>query len=313
MVLWGFCLAVLANIGFEGALVYYNAYLPEIAPRNRRGLVSGMGYALGYAGSAVGLLIALPLVKRELFGWTWIMVAAFFVAFALPSLVGLPPDRPGRRTVLEAARHGVVGFRRLIADVLRVKPLRRFLIAYFVYIDGVNTTVYFSALFAATTLGFAQDELILLFLGIQVSALLGAVGLARPTDSWGPKRVVGLTLVFWTAIAVAAFFVDSKPAFCAIALLAGVGLGAVQAASRALMAALIPPGKEAEMFGFYAFCGKSSSVIGPLIFGVVSYAFGGNQRLAVLTVALFFVVGLVLLRRVTVPRPDRGSEPAGAR
>jgi UMF1 family MFS transporter len=309
MVGWGFVLAVLANIGFEGALVYYNAYLPEIAPRERQGFVSGLGYALGYAGSAVGLLAVLPLVKGEHFGWTWITVAALFALFALPSLWGLPADRPGPRTVPQAAWEGVAGFRRLAGDVWKVQPLRRFLLAYFVYIDGVNTTIYFSSLFAAKTLGFSHEELILLFLVVQISALVGSVVFARPTDAWGPKRVITLSLVFWTGIAVSAFFVQTKPVFFAIAVFAGTGLGVVQAASRAFMAALIPRGKEAEMFGFYAFCGKSSSVIGPLVFGTVSYALGGNQRLAVLSVAAFFLAGLALLRGVAAP-PAEGPRAA---
>jgi UMF1 family MFS transporter len=122
--------------------------------------------------------------------------------------------------------------------------------------------------------------------------------------------VITLTLVLWTAIAFSAYFVESKSVFFGIAVLAGTGLGAVQAASRAMMAALTPPGKEAEMFGFYAFCGKSSSVIGPLVFGWVSHSLGGNQRAAILSVASFFLVGLILLRRVPAVRvatPEVGA------
>jgi len=310
MVLWGFLLATVANIGFEGALVYYNAYLPDIAPPERRGFVSGLGYGLGYAGSAVGLLVALPLVQHEHYDATWLVVAGFFTLFALPAVAGLPADRPGSRTILQAGWDGVVGFRRLLGDVWRNRDLRRFLLAFFIYIDGVNTTTYFAAIFASKTLGFTAPELIYLFLVVQLSALAGAFALAKPTDTWGPKRVITLTLVLWIFIVVAAFFVRSKPVFFAVSVLAGTGLGSIQAASRALMAALIPPGKEAEMFGFYAFCGKSSSVVGPTVFGLVSYAFGGNQRIAILSVALFFTAGLALLSRVKAPAPvARGAAP----
>ena len=111
-----------------------------------------------------------------------------------------------------------------------------------------------------------------------------------------------------TIVALAGFFVNSRHTFYAVATIAGSGLGAVQAASRALMASLIPPGKEAEMFGFYAFCGKSSSILGPLLFGGISYAFHGNQRFAVLSVALFFLVGLALISGVPAGRAiDRGE------
>ncbi len=307
MILWGWVLVVVANIGFEGALIYYNAYLPDIAPRERQGLVSGIGFGVGYAGSAVGLLIALPLVTRGRFDLTWLAVAGFFALFSMPIFLGLPPDRRGDRTILQAAIEGITGFKRLVADVLKLREMRRFLMAFFVYIDGVNTTISFSAIFAATTLGASPKELIYLFLVVQVSALAGSFALAKPTDIWGPKRVISLTLILWTTIAFMAYFVDSKTVFFVIAVLAGTGLGAVQAASRAFMAALIPKGKEAEMFGFYAFCGKSSSVIGPLVFGEISHAF--NQRAAILSVALFFLVGLVLLQRVKSQRPDVALSP----
>lgn len=190
----------------------------------------------------------------------------------------------------------------MVADVWKLPDLRRFLIAYFVFIDGVNTTVRFSAIFAVTTLGFSTTESIILFLVVQLAALAGAFALARPTDTWGAKKVITMILLLWIAIVEAAYFVDSKPGFFIIAVIAGTGLGAVQAASRALMSSLIPEGKEGEMFGFYAFCGKSSSVLGALIFGLISAGTGGNQRVAILSIAVFFILGLLLLQRVRDPR-----------
>ena len=146
-----------------------------------------------------------------------------------------------------------------------------------------------------------RQELILLFIIVQLAALTGAFALARPTDRWGAKKVINLTLLLWTGVVVGAYFVQTKPVFFVLAVAAGFGLGSVQAASRSLMAALIPPGKEAEMFGFYALCGKSSSILGPVVFGQVSLAFGGNQRVAVLALGAFFLTGLILLQRVRVP------------
>jgi MFS transporter, UMF1 family len=301
MILWGFALAALANFGFESAQVHYNAYLPEIAPPERRGFVSGLGFGIGYLGSIAGLLIAIPLVQAQRFDLVWLSVAAFFALFSLPVFFGLPADRPGRVPVAAAARDAVVGFSKLARDVLGIPELRRFLLAFFIYFDGVETTIYFSGIYASQTLGFTTPEVIRLFLAVQFSALVGALVLARPTDQWGPKRVVSLSLLLWIGVASAAYFVHTKPTFVAIAVAAGLGLGVIQAASRALMASLIPVGKEGEMFGFYAFCGKSSSVLGPLVFGGVSHALGGNQRAAVLAVGSFFLVGLFLLQRVRAP------------
>jgi UMF1 family MFS transporter len=293
MILWGFALAAIANFAFESAQIYYNAYLPDVAPPDRRGLVSGLGFAIGYLGSIVGLVIALPLASAHRLDLIWLSVAGFFALFAIPAFLTLPADRPRPADPLRVWR--------LARDVFAQPSLRRFLAAYFVYFDGVETTIYFSGLYAAQTLGFTTPEVIKLFLAVQGSALLGSLLLARPTDRWGPKRVLTMTLLLWIGVTVGAYCAQTKATFFVVAVIAGLGLGPIQAASRALMAALIPVGKEAEMFGFYAFCGKSSAVLGPLVFGAVSYLMGGNQRAAVLAVGAFFVAGLALLQRVAPP------------
>jgi UMF1 family MFS transporter len=295
MILRGYALVALANFGFESAQIYYNAYLPDVAPPGRLGAVSGLGFGIGYLGSIVGLLVALPLVKAEQFNLLWLLVAGFFAVFSIPAFVALPADRPRPDTT--------VNLRRILRDVLANRSLRRFLLAYFVYFDGVETTIVFSGIFAVTTLKFTTPEVIKLFLAVQCSALVGALLLARPTDRWGPKRVITLTLLLWVGVSVGAYFAQTKSFFFGVAVTAGLGLGSIQAASRALMASLIPPGKESELFGFYALCGKSSSVLGPLVFGAVSYLLGGDQRTAVASVGLFFVVGLLLLQRVTPVSP----------
>ena len=185
MVLWGFTLAVLANIGFEGALVYYNAYLPDLAPRGREGSISALGYGVGYIGSIIGLVVALPLVSRERFDLTWLAVALLFAVISVPSFLFLPPDRPGTKTLTREATDGITGFRKIVGEVLAERELCRFLLAFFFYIDGVLTVIWFASVFAATTLGFEAQELILLFIIVQLAALTGAFALARPTDRWG--------------------------------------------------------------------------------------------------------------------------------
>jgi UMF1 family MFS transporter len=306
MVMWGFVLAVLANVGFEGALVFYNAYLPDLAPRDRQGFVSGLGFGVGYAGSIAGLLMALPLAQGGRFDLVWLSVSVFFALLSLPTFLILPADGPAQVSVLEAAREGVVGFRRIVGEVWAHKELRRFLLAFFFYIDGVLTVIATAGLFAERTLGFETPDLIKLFLVVQISALIGALVLARPTDRVGPKPVISTALVLWVAVSVSGFFVQDQSTFFFIAVMAGFGLGVVQAASRGLMSSLIPDGKEAEMFGFYAFCGKSSSILGPFVFGTVSVT-TGSQRLAVLSVAAFFLIGLALLQRVRPAAPGGTS------
>tara|TARA_Y100000588_G_scaffold260745_2_gene275307 strand:+ start:20 stop:1279 length:1260 start_codon:yes stop_codon:yes gene_type:complete len=304
MVWAGFALAVLANIGFEGSLVFYNAYLPDIAPKSHQGRVSGWGFGLGYAGSAVGLLVAIPLARAQRLDLLWLFVASWWLVFSLPAFMALPEARGSSKSVLDAAIRGITDFRRIFREVSAERELRRFLLSFFFYIDGVLTVIWFAAIFAVETLGFRQDEAIILFLVVQISALLGSLAMARPTDVLGPKKVITTMLVLWSSVAVSAYFITSKSVFFAVAVVAGIGLGSIQAASRSFMSALIPEGKEAEMFGFYAFCGKSSSIIGPLIFGTISRVTGGNQRVAVVAIATFFIVGGLLLRRVTDPLTD---------
>ncbi|MCS6803682.1 MAG: MFS transporter [Acidobacteriota bacterium] len=302
MILWGFLLSVVAYMCVEGGLVFYNAYLPEIAPADYQGRVSGWGFALGYAGSLIGLLVALPLVQNEMFKMTFLLAGLGFFLFALPALLLLPADEPARMTAREAASHGARGVIETFRSLRHLKQMRRFLISFFFYEDGVNTVINVAALFAAKTLGFTPAELIYLFATVQISALVGALLWAKPTDRRGPKFVVMTMLAQWIVVVGLAYFVQTKLQFFVIAVLAGSGLGAVQAASRAFMALLIPVGKEAEYFGLYALCGKSASVMGPILFGAVSSQTGGNQRIAILSIIALYVIGAVLLARVQTAR-----------
>ena len=300
MALAGLLIYVVANFGFESALVFYNAYLPDIAPREKRGWVSGLGFGVGYLGSILGLLMALVFVPDRM-DLVWLSTAGFFVVFSIPTFLTLPADRRTGVTVGQAARWGLANFRHIVGEVLAEKELRRFLISFFFYIDGILTVIVMAGPFAEAEFGFGATESIQLFLVVQFSALAGAFALARPTDVLGPKKVLTGTIGLWIAIALGVYFVQSVQVFVALAVLAGFGLGSTQAASRALMSSLVPDGKEAEMFGFYAFCGKSSSIVGPAIFGYIAVSTGGNQRLSAASLGALMLVGLVLLQRVRDP------------
>ena len=312
MVWWGFLVSVISYVGFEGGIVFYNAYLPEIAPREYQGRVSGWGFATGYAGSLLALLLAIPLAQRGVLGAAYVSIAAAFLLFALPAFINLPADPPAKQGVLEAAQAGVRESWRTFRDILRLRDARRFLGAYFFYEDGVNTVINMSAGFAAQMLGFRVSELLVLFAVVQISALAGAFLWAKPTDRLGPKRVVMLMLVQWSLVVTAAYFVVTKTQFFVVAVLAGTGLGAIQAASRAFMSTLIPKGREGDFFGFYSLCGKTAAVMGPFIFGHVTVATGGNQRVAILSVMALYVIGLVLLRRAKAGGPTYLPAPAMA-
>jgi UMF1 family MFS transporter len=302
-VVLGFILIVFANIGMEGGLVFYNSFLPRIAPAEYHGRVSSWGFSIGYAGSIASLLIALPLVKTGHFGLTWIATAAFFAVFSLPVFLFLPGDPRTEITALQAGTRGAEQAWMTIKALWKRREPRKFLIAYLLYEDGVNTVIVFSSIFAATTLHFQTSELVGLYITVQFTALIGAFVLAKPTDTWGPKKIVILSLVLWTLVAVVAYFVQTKTQFWAVACVAGLGLGTVQAGTRAFYTQFVPKDKEAEYFGVYSLVGKSSAILGPLVFGFMSSTFG-SQRPAILSIALFFVTGLVLLSRVSGGGPN---------
>ena len=302
-VVWGWFLAVVATVGFEAAIVYYNAYLPELAPREWQGRLSAYGFAVGYLGSAVALGAALPFALEGSYGGAFLSAAALFGVCAIPAFLFLPGDRPGTMSLAGAVRVGFVQTRQSLRRILALPTMRRFLLGYLCWEDGINTVVFFSSVFAGHTLGFTTPQVIMLYFVVQLSALLGAWFWGRPTDLKGPKFVVMVTLVQWCLIVVAAYFVQTKAQFFLVAVLAGTGLGAIQAASRTFMATLIPKGQEAELFGFYALVGKTSAIFGPMIFGLASRLTGGNQRIAIVAIGFLFVAGLVLLSGVKAGGP----------
>lgn len=302
MIVAGFLIFILSNVGFESANVFYNAYLPDIVPPERLGRTSGYGYGLGYLGSALGLLLVLRSAQAGDLEVVWTIVIAYFAIFSIPAFLFLPKDKRRAMGIGQAARKGLADFKRIAAEVWGHSNLRRFLVAFFFYIDGVLTIIVMAAVIAQGTFGFDQQQVIVLFLIVQFSALIGAYSLAKPADTLGPKKVLSGVLCLWVVAGVAAYFVESPNVFYGLAVAAGFGLGSVQSASRALMASLIPDGREAEMFGFYALCGRSSSVLGPVLFGGATVLAGGNQRPGFLVLTALFLIGLILLQRVRDPK-----------
>ncbi|MGE0192799.1 MAG: MFS transporter [Planctomycetota bacterium] len=290
----GFVLGVLANVGFEGAIVFYNAYLPRLVPPAEQGVLSARAFAWGYVGSLVALGVAVPLLKS---GWllgVWVALTLQWWLAAWPSWRDLPADRATGMGVLRAARVGAAGTWRTFRDQVLGRPVGRFLLAYFFFMDGVLTVISFASLFAKRTLAFTDAELIGLIAGVQVTALIGAAVIARLARRHEPDTLLRALLVLWLAVVGATWFATTKGAFLVVAGFAGLGLGSIQSTARAAMARRIPEGQEAELFGFYALCGKSGAILGPLLFGALSEALD-DQRPAVLALGTFFLLGLAIL------------------
>lgn len=309
MVIEGFLFAVLANIGMEGGFAFYNSFLPEIAEKEYQGRISAWGYAVGYAGSILSLLIALPLVSKGYFDLTWLMAAVFFSIFSIPAFLFLPHDMKGGLSIIHSSSRGIRYTWSTFKKIWTQRELRKFLLSYLIYEDGVNTVIVFSSIFAATTLGFKARELIMLYLLVQLTALAGAFIMARPIDTWGPKKVVSLSLLMWSSVSILAYFAGNKIHFWIIASIAGFGIGAVQAATRAFFTQFIPPEHESEYFGVFSMVGKSSAIFGPLLFGYISSSFG-SQRPAILSVAVFFLVGIISLQFVKGGGPNVKKSPS---
>jgi UMF1 family MFS transporter len=293
----GLLFFIIANIGFQAGLVFYDAFLPEVATPKNIGRVSGYGYALGYFGSIASLAIAYPFIKNDLVRLTFPISALFFLIFSLPIFLFL---KESINKVVVKESYVKIGFQRVYSTITHLKDyknLATFLLSFFIYIEGVNTVIFFAGNYAVTTIGFTKTDLLIFFLTVQTTAILGAILFGIVADSIGQKKTIIITLFIWLATVALAYVIKDKSMFYMVGLLAGSAMGSSQSTSRSLMSKLTPIEKKTEFFGFYSFFGKSSAVLGPLVFGFISYI-TNSQRYAILSIAVFFVVGMIILFRV---------------
>ncbi|MGB7509862.1 MAG: MFS transporter [Pelodictyon phaeoclathratiforme] len=307
MALVAVLLFVLANMGFEGGLVFYDSYLKQLASAKSIGRVSGYGFAMGYLGALSILLLVQPLLSKGIVfsnmpnvQLSFLVVAIFFALFAAPLFLVLRDEKKGERPAISftAIRCSLREVKYTVQHIMSYPDLARFLLAYFFYNDAILTVIAFSSIYAQNTLGFTTGELIRFFMLVQTTAIAGSLIFGFVTDKIGPKRTIVITLLIWFVVVVAAIFADSKALFFYTGMLAGLSMGSSQAASRSMMTRLTPQEHVTEFFGFYdgAF-GKASAIAGPLVFGLVS-AQAGSQKVALASLLLFFILGLLLMTRV---------------
>jgi MFS transporter, UMF1 family len=321
MILTGMILFVIANIGFEGGIVFYDAFLPGLTTRKNYGRVSGYGFAMGYVGSLAILIIVNAMLPPQqdpsyLFfvRLSFVVAAAFFLLFSLPLFffVHEPPVAgPPPPSLLRAGMQRAAATLRLLFVTRDFPSLARFLVAFFIYNDGVLTVIAFAAVFAQEALHMSDAEIIGFFAFVQTSAIIGSAIFGVITDKIGPKKTISITLVLWIGIVVSAYFVTTTAQFYIVATAAGIAMGSSQSASRSFMALLTPKSREAEFFGFYdGLCGKASAVIGPLVFGILSNL--SNIRIASLSIGIFFLAGFVILQGVAEPSHKEEEHHGGA-
>jgi len=318
----GALLFILANLSFGASIVFYNAYLPDIASPDQRDKVSSRGFALGYAGGGLLLLLNLILFSfRERLGLDSAMAARLSLAsaglwwlgFSLITFRTLRPRHAARQLPANES-YLTIGFKQLRSTFRQISKFPetvRYLIAFLLYNDGIQTVIVVAAIFASIELGMDDQQLILVILMIQAVAFLGAFFLfpflARRL---GAKGAIVASLVVWSLVVIYAFAaLDTQLQFWILGAVIALVLGGSQALSRSLFAQMIPKGREAEFFSFYEVSDRATSFLGPLLFGLANQIFG-SLRYGILSLIILFVLGLALLLIVNVPRAIQEAENA---
>lgn len=310
-------LFLLANVGFTVGNAFYNSFLLEISSPGERGRISGYGWALGYLGGGALLALNLGMLKRpELFGiptqdylpvrFCLLSAAIWWALFSIPFFLWIKEERPARSSTQTAARPAqslgnslARGLSQLASTLRKVKEkseLFKFLIAYLIYNDGIETVILVASIFGAKVLGMENKEIVLCFLMIQAVAFVGSLIFGFLADLWGHKPSILLTLAIFLGATLWASIIQSASQFWILGAFIGLVLGGSQAASRSLLALLAPPAASAEYFGFFALAGKLSTVAGPFLFGLVSQFF--SLRAAAGSLSLFFLAGGLILLSV---------------
>ncbi len=297
----------LANIAFEMGTVFYNAFLPDIADPERIGRTSGFGWSLGYLGGLSAMALAMVALVQPTEPWlgfsrengenfraTTLLVAGWFAVFSLPIFLWVKEDKSAitrGRGVLAASFHQLLGTFR---EVKRYEQIVRFLLARLFYNDGLVTIFAFGGVYAVGTFGFSLEELTIFGIVLNVAAGIGAFALGFLDDYLGSKRTIQISLWGLILASTAAVLTHERWVFWMAATLVGICAGPNQAASRSLLGRFVPPNKENEFYGLFAFSGKATAFLGPLLLGELTRIFS-TQRLGMAVVVLFFALGLSLL------------------
>jgi UMF1 family MFS transporter len=318
--LLGGLLFIIANVGFGASIVFYNAFLPEITTEDQSDKVSSRGFAYGYLGGAILLVLNLLLVLRaEQLGisaglavrLSLLSAGIWWGGFAIISFY-LLKSRPKKKSLPPGQSYLTAGFKEIIETFkeLRRLPLTaRYLLGYLIYNDGIQTVIFASSAFLEQELFPGGNPVFLLeiFLMVQFVAVAGALIFERLAYLIKTKNAIIVSLVIWAGIVMYAYqFLNSVPEAWVMAAVIAIVLGGSQALSRSLFSRMIPPGKEASFFGLYEVSERGTSWMGPLLFSIV-IARTGSYRLALLSLIFFFVVGLIVL---WITDTDRGIREA---
>jgi len=299
---------VTANIAFEVGLVFYNAFLPDIAPRNVIGRVSGIGWGVGYVGGILALLVALFLFIQPdtpAFGVlkdddhnvraTCLLVAVWFAVFSIPMFLWVKDDKStagteGKSTLAAGWTQLVLTFR----EIRNYKQIVRFLIARLIYNDGLVTIFAFGGIYAESVFKFGFDKLIYFGLVLNITAGIGAFAFGFLDDKLGGRKTILISLAALAVTTATALSTRTEDVFWICAALLGIFVGPNQSASRSLMGRFVPDDKESEFFGFFAFSGKATAFLGPFFYGLIR-GLGGSPSWALSVTIAFYLIGGAIL------------------
>ncbi|WP_322792055.1 MFS transporter [Bellilinea sp.] len=329
----GMLFFILAEIGYRAAQVFYNALLPEIATPQEIGKVSGKGWAFGSLGGIVCLLIVLALIMSiggtTVVRFSFLITAVFYLASSVPLFLWLR-ERAEPQPLGKGDNYIQVASRRLRETFRAVRHYRefiKFIIAFLIYNDGIMMALNFAAIIGAVLFSMTQQQLIIFMIIIQVTSVAGAYLFGILADRWSSKRSLILSLILMIGAIVWMLFVQNVTVFFIIGALAGFALTGVQSVSRTLVGQFAPIEKSAEFYGFFEVGGRTSSFIGPTVYGFIAAeaaillsargmdAVSAEQmgiRVAIGSIVAFLVLGLVLVLKIRQPQPEVTAQPPEA-
>jgi len=303
---FGIICSVVASIGFTGSLVFYNAFLPEIASARDFDRISARGYTFGYIGSVILLIICLILIQMfDSFGFkdsksatkfTFLLVGVWWIIFSQITLYFLPQNVKKIKVNFEILSHGIRELFKVWNYIKNVRNLRLYLFSYFFYSMGVQTIMLVASYFGSKELNLDQDKLIFTILIIQIIAIFGAYFFAYISKIKGNKFSLVVMNIAWIFICLSAYFTTNENQFYFLAAAVGILMGGIQSLSRSTFSKLIPSeiNDNASFFNFYAISYNISVVLGTFSYGYIEQI-TGSMRSSILALMTFFIIGLFIL------------------
>jgi len=297
---------ILAGMGYSGSIVFYNSFLPEIATEDQMDKVSAKGFAFGYIGSVLLLIVNLAmLIKPQIFGLqsegqaakiSFLSVGIWWFLFAQYTFYYLPSNVYKHKAEGNWIFNGLKELKKVFNELKHQTLLKKFLPAFFFYNMGVQTVMYMATIFGKGELKLETEQLIIVILLIQIIAIPGAQLCARLSGSLGNIKVLMIVISIWIGVCITAYFITSATQFYILAVIVGFVMGGVQSMSRSTYAKLIPQDTidHASYFSFYDVADKVSTFLGTLLFGVINTMAGG-MRPSALALGVFFVMGIVFI------------------